>query len=999
MILQKLLFPKAEVCTREPMYYNGEGITCFLEEEHCVIPKGSTLLSNTYFNSFSAGKWLKYTRLNNLQLRVVVQGEFSFTVHHTYKMVDQMKDNIIAEKRISAPEKTEVILPVPLGDAMGLYYFSLTALSEDATYWGGAYETEAAESERMDTKIAIGICTFRREAYITHNIQILEREILNNPESPMYGKLELYISDNSKTLPAELNTDAVHIFPNRNLGGAGGFTRAMIEIKNVSDEKGFTHILLMDDDVRLNPDSLLRTHAMLQLLKPEHKGAFIGGHMLKIDTPYIQSEAADHWDIASHHPVKYNYNLEKLDFLIKNEIEDSVNYLSWWYCCMPVNVVTDSNLPLPIFIKRDDIEYGLRNGQKFITLNGVCVWHEPFEYKYSTYLEYYYFRNLCIMNSRHRLSFDKNRLIDELRRRVFGHVSRYRYKDAEVALLGVQHYLKGIDWLKAQDAEKLNAEIMALGYKKEPLENLDFVFIHGAYEGALRRKPGKNDKRNAILNWILPAKRTAVVPAYQPQVSLFYRAKKVLNYEEVTNTGFITEHDRRSMLYILRMYRKTVRLIRKKYKRVTQEYRDRYNELTNIGFWKKYLFTPGEAEKVTSNLDKPRRPKNTKQQKKEMLVSLVLRFVQLLLFWLPVKKKRVMVYIHDRNGFTCNPKYIVKKLVEEYGKQLEIIWCTMHPETCKEVQDLGVRVVKSNTLTQARLYLRSRMFITNDAFPSWALKRWGQKWMNTWHGAMNYKHIGYDYLAPMSRIAARLFKIRNRQPDYFLSGSRFFTEDTSVSFRLSDKVFVASGLPRNDVLFGEHPEICAKVRKFYHLDDKVKLAMFAPTFRRGMKSDTFGMDFDVVRNALSKRFGGEWVILFRNHNFVKGKQSYGGAVDVSGYHDMQELMCAADVLISDYSSCLYDFCMTGKPSFVYATDLYSYMNNDRSFAYAFEKWPYPFASTNEELEEQIKNFDEKDFAKKVKAHLQDVGAYDNGTASQQMADLIGRLTGVKKKNS
>ena len=65
-------------------------------------------------------------------------------------------------------------------------------------------------------------------------------------------------------------------------------------------------------------------HAMLQLLKPEHKGAFIGGHMLKIDTPYIQSEAADHWDIAAHHPVKYNYNLEKLDFL-ENVLGTSVH--------------------------------------------------------------------------------------------------------------------------------------------------------------------------------------------------------------------------------------------------------------------------------------------------------------------------------------------------------------------------------------------------------------------------------------------------------------------------------------------------------------------------------------------------------------------------------------------------------------------------------------------------------------------------------------------------
>ena len=87
-------------------------------------------------------------------------------------------------------------------------------------------------------------------------------------------------------------------------------------IKKVAKEKDFTHVLLMDDDIRLNPEALVRVFTMLSILKQECKDAFIGGHMLKIDDPHIQSEAADHWDIAGHHPVKFNYNLEKLVFLI-----------------------------------------------------------------------------------------------------------------------------------------------------------------------------------------------------------------------------------------------------------------------------------------------------------------------------------------------------------------------------------------------------------------------------------------------------------------------------------------------------------------------------------------------------------------------------------------------------------------------------------------------------------------------------------------------------------
>ncbi|MBR4305619.1 MAG: CDP-glycerol glycerophosphotransferase family protein [Ruminiclostridium sp.] len=994
MILQKLLFPSTDICANTKMYYNGENVTVIANEESCNIPNEQTLSANTYFNSFSIEKWTKYTILDNLTLNVTLKGKFAVSIHQTYKMHNKIKDTIVAEQLINSARKAHCKIDIPLKEKKGLFYFTLKALSDDAIYFGGAYESAVKEKALPDVKLAIGICTFKREAYVANNMRVLNEAILENSSSPLYNKLEIFISDNSKTLGTDLESDYIHIFPNRNLGGSGGFTRAMIEAKKASETKNFTHILMMDDDIRLNPDSIVRTYTMLRLLKPEHKDAFIGGHMLKIDDPAVQSEAADHWDIVAHHPVKFNYNLENINFLIKNEIEDTVNHFGWWYCCMPMGVISDNNLPLPIFIKRDDIEYGLRNGKTFITLNGVCVWHEPFEYKSASYLEYYYFRNMCIMNSRHRLSFSADRLISEVKNRVLKFVLCYRYKDAELSLLGVQHYLKGIDWLKSQDAEKLNSEIMKLGYKKEPLQDLDFVFIHGNYEPTLVA-PQLNRKQKIIrkltLNgWLLPTNKTVVVPAHQPSIHHFYRAGKVLNYEEATNSGFITTRDKAAMRRIHKLYRKTVKMIKKNYKRVTTEYRNRYDELIDIKFWNDYLFNSGEIDAITSVLENNSRPKSTKAQKKELRMARLLKLVQALLFWLPVKKNRVMAYIHDRKGFTCNPKYIVKKLVEKYGDDLEIIWATMHPDTCQEIEELGIRVVKSNTLEQFKLYLRTKFFITNDAFPSWAMHRPMQKWLNTWHAGMNYKHIGYDYLAPQSRVAAKLFRIKNKQPNFYLSGSGFFTEDTSKSFRLNKKIFLKTGLPRNDVFFEDPKAITKKVREFYGITKDKHLAIFAPTFRRGMKSDTYGMDFDRIRKALKARFGGNWVILFRNHNFVKSKQKYAGALDVSGYHDMQELMVAADVLISDYSSCLYDFCMTRKPAFVYATDLDSYRNSDRSFAYEFARWPFPVATSNEELVEEIEQFDDSEYKANVEAHLTDAEAYDNGTASEQVAELIAK---------
>ena len=90
------------------------------------------------------------------------------------------------------------------------------------------------------------------------------------------------------------------------------------------------------------------------------------------------------------------------------------------------------------------------------------------------------------------------------------------------------------------------------------------------------------------------------------------------------------------------------------------------------------------------------------------------------------------------------------------------------------------------------------------------------------------------------------------------------------------------------MFFNNRPDIESNVRKRYHIDTNSKIALFAPTFRRGMKSQSFGLDFLKLSNALTKRFGGSWVILFRNHNFVKGKQCFPNTIDVSMYDDMQD---------------------------------------------------------------------------------------------------------------
>ena len=217
MILQSILFPNVETCARGAMYFKGEGVN-FIAESNCyAIDKNASLSAFTYFNGFSIGKWKKYTILDNLTLRLSLSGELAIVIRHVRRINNTLKDVIIAQRSIRTNGKEDICIEAPTSNDAGIYYFVITALDENCKLYGGAYETNVDEGTLPEVKIGIDICTFRREAYVEHNMDILNKYILQNPSCDMYGKLEVFISDNSKTLDIDrLSTDLIHIFPNIN---------------------------------------------------------------------------------------------------------------------------------------------------------------------------------------------------------------------------------------------------------------------------------------------------------------------------------------------------------------------------------------------------------------------------------------------------------------------------------------------------------------------------------------------------------------------------------------------------------------------------------------------------------------------------------------------------------------------------------------------------------------------------------------------------------------
>lgn len=600
MILQKILFPTVGICTTEELYYRASSLTNIKDldfnynEKNIIFnKKKATVLFDTYFNSFSIEKWVKYTKLKNISLRLNLKGNFKITLLSKEKIHGDIIEKSLEEVIFNSKETDNIDIEFKSFDQKGIYTFKLEALSEESVFYGGEYYTNINEKELDDVNIAIDICTFKREKFIERNLKILNESILNNPKSNLYNHLKIYISDNGKTLDVEkISNENINVYPNKNVGGAGGFTRGLIEILKDKEKNKITHALIMDDDIMIEPASIEKTYNFLRLRKEEYKDVFIGGSMLRLDKPYIQIENGAAWHAGAINSLKSGLDLRDCEAVIYNEVEEYTEYNAWWYCCVPMSIVREDNLPLPIFIRGDDLEYGLRNIKNLVNLNGVCVWHEPFENKYTSFLHYYIVRNLLIDNALHVDGYSKWKFLKFLFKRITREMSYYRYENVDLIYKAVEDFYKGIDWLKETDGELLHKEIMSMGYKSVPVTELSIPFSYPRYERSLDLYESKKHRlmRFITLNgYLLPSRGDNIVSMALATPANFYRVKRVLNYDITSNKGFITEIDR---IQVIKIYFKFIKLSIKtfiKFNKSVCEYNYRMQEIINLSFWKNYL--------------------------------------------------------------------------------------------------------------------------------------------------------------------------------------------------------------------------------------------------------------------------------------------------------------------------------------------------------------------------------------------------------------------------
>lgn len=363
-----------------------------------------------------------------------------------------------------------------------------------------------------------------------------------------------------------------------------------------------------------------------------------------------------------------------------------------------------------------------------------------------------------------------------------------------------------------------------------------------------------------------------------------------------------------------------------------------------------------------------------------------------------LKRKKIFFNVFQ-NNFTCNPKYIANEILRR-KLPYELVWTVGRSKNITKNFPKEIKLVRRNSIRALYEASTSKFWIDNaiNFFYDNLPKREGQILINTWHGSLGLKRIGQNDNKNQTWLKNAIRC--NHETDFLISNSSFESEIYRQTY-WPDVPILNYGHPRNDLLFNtqECQNLKKKVCNEFHIPFYKKLALYAPTFRDAQNLEPYDLNFSMLREALTKKFGGEWVILSRQH-YKLAKQSSGffeydnNIVDATSYPDIQELLLVSDIGITDYSSWICDFVLTGKPGFIYATDLKKY-DSERGFYYPLETTPFPIATNNEEMEQNILNFDNELYQSKKLSFLRDRGCWEDGQAAARVVDKIVELAESK----
>lgn len=599
MKLFNFAFPLDSLPASTSLYYKGDNAFVVDNEniKNLTFKNGGNVNFDTFYNSFPLKAYKKYTNLKKLKISFILEGIFEISI----MALRQHRDNgyhttdCLNFESVSFDKPTEWSFELDVenesDESKTIIYPFLFSKKDGSRMFSGYYGTEDIEENAI--KLALNICTFKREEFVVNNINSLNETLLSN-DSELKDYLDIFVVDNGNTLQGRLpDTDKVILKYNKNYGGSGGFARGLVEAYK---QNKYTHILMMDDDIIIDPSTLERLIAFLRIQTATDKALHIAGGMFDIDYPTYQVEAGANWDGVLHGLNKFD--LHNITNLLENSTNDTADYGAWWFMCMPISVLEKNGFPLPFFIRGDDIEFGLRNVDICLTMNGIGVWHESFEKKRSMHMDYYMFRNELIVNNIYGYKRNKSTLTSFVGR-VAINISVQRYSVAKFYIMAMRDYLKGTNYFINQKEDEVLRSLLAINpkFKDEmQLREEGISFQNGLYDKSNFPRVTFGNKlfRVITLNGLtIPKvfyhKEIGYIDVDNPKPINGFKYKKIIHWHPVLKKAFVTTIDKSQAFGLLfETFGLSLKYLFKKGK-VEKDYRVNKSKITSLDYWNEHL--------------------------------------------------------------------------------------------------------------------------------------------------------------------------------------------------------------------------------------------------------------------------------------------------------------------------------------------------------------------------------------------------------------------------
>ena len=583
-LLQRLILPRDE--TTEPLLYvRSQGDVSFANE-NAMLVKGAEISFDTSFGVFAAGRWRRLTSVDCLSVTVHASGSGRIELVGVSSVARgvSLREKIVASAGISSSGKTTIEVPDFAKTSIGTYFVRVSAEQSDVVVSGGQWTTTTTAPREV--RLSLSITTFNRQDYVKPTVA----KVLQLVESvdSLRDRMRILVVDNARNISFDTAPNApITVVQNPNLGGAGGFARGIIHLR---DEGWSTHVLLMDDDITLEPEALVRTFALFTFARDEK--LCIHGAMLSEEQAWMQFEAGSKYRWRSLYPLRAigrEDDLRERKLALRDAREKKFAYTAWWYTAFPISITRDN--PLPVFVRGDDVAFGLMHtGKHSVTMNGVIVWHADFGLKNNPSSLFYEKRNFAIVDT---LVFANHHWWHLARRFIalcFRNLFSMRYASVEYMIRGVRAYLAGPEALMATDHSALHDELRKVTEEKPgPLSaELAAVSITKPRPKAIRLV-GFALAIPLVGGYILPKilRRDVLktAPIDSRAVGLATRYNRILYRHDRLPEGFLVERDSKRFFKLLREVCVVTKDIALNYRRLKREYKAAYPTLVSDASW------------------------------------------------------------------------------------------------------------------------------------------------------------------------------------------------------------------------------------------------------------------------------------------------------------------------------------------------------------------------------------------------------------------------------